>query len=50
MIYLKSLFEFLYKAASAALFGILLLIAFVATARMGSHEFYGLFRYDYLLF
>lgn len=50
MIYFKSLFEFLYKAASAALFGILLLIAFVLTAHMGSHEFYGFFRYDYLLF
>ena len=50
MIYLKSLFEFLFKAASAALFGILLLIAFILTAQMGSHEFYGFFRYDYLLF
>jgi len=50
MIYLKPLFEFLLKAASAALFGILLLIAFVITAAMGSHEFYGFFRYDYLLF
>ena len=50
MVYLKSLFELLYKAASAALFGILLLIAFVATASMGSHEFYGFYRYDYLLF
>ena len=45
----KCLFEFLTKAASAALFGILLLIAFAVTASMGSHEFYGLFRYDYLL-
>ncbi|MCH4245978.1 DUF817 family protein [Acinetobacter gerneri] len=50
MIYIQTLFEFLYKAASAALFGILLLIAFVLTAKMGSHEFYGFFRYDYLLF
>lgn len=50
MDYLKSLFEFVYKAASAALFGIFLLIAFVVTAKMGSHEFYGFFRYDYLLF
>ena len=49
MIYFKSLFEFLLKAASAALFGILLLIAFITTANMNSHEFYGLFRYDYLL-
>ncbi len=50
MIYLKFISEFLSKAASAALFGILLLIAFVLTAKMGSHEFYGFFRYDYLLF
>lgn len=47
---LKSCFEFSYKAASAALFGILLLVAFALTAFMGSHEFYGFFRYDYLLF
>ena len=47
---LKSCFEFSYKAASAALFGILLLLAFVITASMRSHEFYGFFRYDYLLF
>jgi len=47
---LKSCFEFSFKAASAALFGILLLIAFVVTASMGSQEFYGFFRYDYLLF
>ncbi len=46
----KSGFEFSYKAASAALFGILLLLAFMLTASMGSHEFYGFFRYDYLLF
>lgn len=45
----KSFFEFSYKAASAALFGILLLLAFALTAPMGSQEFYGLFRYDYLL-
>ena len=50
MIYFKSFIELFYKAASAALFGILLLIAFVATASMGSHEFYGFYRYDYLLF
>lgn len=50
MNYFKALFEFLHKAASAALFGILLLIAFMVTARMGSQEFYGFFRYDYLLF
>ncbi|MEK0213348.1 DUF817 family protein, partial [Acinetobacter junii] len=38
------------KAASAALFGLLLLIAFAVTAPMGSQEYYGFFRYDYLLF
>lgn len=42
--------DFSFKAVSAALFGILLLLAFAFTAPMGSHEFYGLFRYDYLLF
>ena len=50
MIYLKSLFEFLHKAASAALFGILLLIAFALTAKMGDQSYFGFFRYDYLLF
>lgn len=38
------------KAASAALFGLLLLIAFAVTAPMGSQEYYGFFHYDYLLF
>ena len=47
---LKSGFEFTYKAASAALFGILLLIAFAFTASLGSQDYYGFFRYDYLLF
>ena len=47
---LKSSFEFTYKAASAALFGILLLLAFVFTASMGSELFFGFYRYDYLLF
>lgn len=46
----KSCCEFSFKAASAALFGILLLLAFAFTASMGSQEFYGFFRYDYLLF
>ena len=50
MLLIKTFFEFSFKAASAALFGILLLIAFVLTASMGSHEFYSFFRYDYLLF
>jgi len=48
--FFKSCFEFSFKAASAALFGILLLIAFALSASMGSQEFYGFFRYDYLLF
>jgi uncharacterized membrane protein YoaT (DUF817 family) len=42
--------NFIFKAASAALFGLLLLIAFAVTAPMGSHEYWGFFRYDYLLF
>ncbi|ENX12689.1 hypothetical protein F895_03068 [Acinetobacter sp. CIP 64.2] len=42
--------NFITKAASAALFGLLLLIAFAISAPMGSHEYYGFFRYDYLLF
>lgn len=42
--------SFITKAASAALFGLLLLIAFAVTAPMGSHEYGGFFRYDYLLF
>nr|WP_277603307.1 DUF817 family protein [Acinetobacter sp. ANC 3882] len=42
--------NFITKAASAALFGLLLLIAFAVTAPMGSHEYWGFFRYDYLLF
>ena len=50
IVFLKNCFEFTYKAASAALFGILLLIAFVLTSGMGSQEFFGFFRYDYLLF
>mgnify|MGYP003619157479 CR=1 FL=1 len=42
--------NFMVKAVSAALFGLLLLAAFVFTAPMGSQEYYGFFRYDYLLF
>lgn len=40
----------LFKAASAALFGILLLIAFVLTAPMDGHAYFGFYRYDYLFF
>ncbi len=47
---LKSGFEFSYKAASAALFGILLLLAFALTAAMGSDLYGSFYRYDYLLF
>lgn len=47
---IKSGFEFSFKAAAAALFGILLLLAFALTASMGSELFYGFYRYDYLLF
>lgn len=50
MQFFSSFFEFSYKAASAALFGILLLIAFVLTAGMGDQSYGGVFRYDYLLF
>ncbi|WP_347453787.1 DUF817 family protein [Acinetobacter thermotolerans] len=46
----KSGLEFSFKAASAALFGILLLLAFAVSASMGSELFYGFYRYDYLLF
>ena len=42
--------NFMVKAVSAALFGLMLLAAFVFTAPMGSQEYYGFFRYDYLLF
>ena len=42
--------KIMLKAASAALFGILLLIAFAFTSPMGEQAYYGLFRYDYLLF
>lgn len=50
LLILKSCFEFSYKAVSAALFGILLLIAFAVTAPMGEHAYYGFYRYDYLFF
>lgn len=42
--------QFSFKAASAALFGILLLIAFALTAPMGSEAYEGFYRYDYLFF
>ena len=42
--------NFISRAVSAALFGLLLLIAFAVTAPMGSQEYYGFYRYDYLLF
>ena len=45
----KLVAEFVAKAVWAALFGILLLLAFVITAPMGHEPFYGLYRYDYLL-
>ena len=49
MQYLSLTLQFIGKAVSAALFGILLLIAFALTAPMGSHEYMGFYRYDYLL-
>ncbi|MBD0083254.1 DUF817 domain-containing protein, partial [Acinetobacter baumannii] len=48
MQYLFLPLQFIGKAVSAALFGILLLIAFALTASMGSHEYMGFYRYDYL--
>ncbi len=50
MYVLQTLYRFIQQAASAALFGILLLLAFVVTSTMGSDSYLGLFRYDYLLF
>lgn len=47
---IKSGWMFSYKAASAALFGIALLIAFALSAPLGSEAIYGFYRYDYLLF
>ena len=41
--------KLVFKAASAALFGILLLSAFVVTAPMDGREYIGFYRYDYLL-
>ncbi|SUU57944.1 integral membrane protein [Acinetobacter baumannii] len=46
MQYLFLPLQFIGKAVSAALFGILLLIAFALTASMGSHEYMGFYRYD----
>lgn len=45
-----ALASFSYKSISAALFGILLLLAFAITAPMGKDAYFGLYRYDYLLF
>ena len=49
MMLLKACSEFIYKAAFAALFGILLLCAFALTAPMASEPAFGFYRYDYLL-
>lgn len=38
------------RAISAALFGILLLIVFAISFKMGHHDYYGFYRYDYLFF
>lgn len=46
---LRRISDFLIMAASAALFGILLLCAFMLTAPMGANAYLGFFRYDYLL-
>lgn len=50
MFLFKGILEFIHKAAKAALFGILLLSAFALTVSMGTEEYWGFFRYDYLLF
>lgn len=50
MIVFKACFEFIYKAAYAALFGLLLLIAFALTSSMGAQAYFDFYRYDYLLF
>lgn len=42
--------QLMFKAASAALFGLLLLIAFALSAPLGGQEYLGFYRYDYLLF
>lgn len=46
---IRSISHFIILAASAALFGILLLFAFMLTAPMGASAYLGFFRYDYLL-
>ncbi|MDO4223789.1 MAG: DUF817 family protein [Acinetobacter sp.] len=46
---LFAVYDFTFKAVSAALFGILLLLAFAITAPMGHESYFGLYRYDYLL-
>lgn len=38
------------RSVSAALFGILLLMAFAVSSSMGEHPFLGFYRYDYLFF
>lgn len=50
MYVLNTIRRFIQQAASAALFGILLLLAFIISSSMGSESYLGLFRYDYLLF
>ncbi len=47
---IKASFELLLKGSSAALFGLLLLLAFALTAHMGNAVYGGFYRYDYLLF
>lgn len=46
----QNLLALLLMGSRAAFFGLLLLIAFACTAWMGHDAFWGLYRYDYLLF
>ena len=45
-----NVFALLLMGSRAAFFGLLLMLAFALTASMGHDAFWGLYRYDYLLF
>lgn len=47
---INALIRFSYLAASAAVFGILLLLAFIFSVTMDDETYLGFYRYDYLLF
>ena len=46
----KTSIELAKRLISAAIFGLLLLLAFALTSGMGKTAYFGLYRYDYLLF